>query len=41
MDHGATWGDELVIDKATWAGGPIRCSNATHCVIPGCSSNKV
>ena len=30
-----------VIDGKSWAGGPIRCTNATHCIVPGVSSNKL
>ena len=30
-----------VIDGKSWAGGPIRCTNASHCIVPGVSSNKL
>ena len=40
-DGGATWNDPMVVDDKTWVGGPIRCTNASHCVFPGVSSPKM
>jgi hypothetical protein len=41
FDAGATWQPAETVDGKTWLGGPIRCTNATHCVVPGVSSNKM
>eukprot|EP01044_Picomonas_judraskeda_P011098 COSAG03_NODE_1481_length_4009_cov_104.500000_1_plen_306_part_00 len=41
FDNGLTWQPPEVIDESKWLGGPIRCTNDTHCVVPGVSSNKM
>jgi hypothetical protein len=40
-DFGDTWNEEMTIDDKHWAGGPIVCTNASHCVLPGASTNKL
>ena len=41
FDGGSSWNPPAIIDGKSWAGGPIRCTNASHCIVPGVSSNKL
>jgi hypothetical protein len=41
FDHGNSWQPPEVVDDEKWLGGPIRCTNDTHCVVPGASTNKI
>ncbi len=41
FDNGESWQPPEVVDPKKWLGGPIRCTNSTHCVVPGASTNKI